>query len=89
MPCLSNLLGRGTLQGTLMVEHCQEDLFHVVDRLCPPGSLAGRLHGREQECNQDTDGGHRGHLARSYCRYWKASGSVRCAPGERLQHSLG
>jgi hypothetical protein len=34
---------------------CQADLFQIVNARNPPGGLARRLNGREQQCDQDGD----------------------------------
>ena len=40
---------------TLIIGGRQPDLLEIVDTLHAPGSLASRLHGRQQECDQDGD----------------------------------
>ena len=46
---------REDAHGLLVIVQCQADLLEIIGAAAAPGRLAGGLHGRKQECDQDGD----------------------------------
>ena len=54
---VDHVAGRDAVVGVVVVVRGQGDLLEIVRALHPPRRLAGRLHGGQQQCDQDADDG--------------------------------